>query len=91
MKAFLKNDFDVLPEAPLPAGYVAVSVSPEGTYFLSDESPFCLTSNKELAAVFDNYENAWASLEVFKDSIFVETEKQENIVHFFRVEKTENL
>jgi len=91
LKTLLKDDPKVDYGFPVKRGYVAVSSSPQGTYFLSEDAPFCLTSDRDCAAVFEDYENARASLEVFKDSIFIETEKQQDIIHFFRVENIEQL
>lgn len=85
------SEVEMIEEAPRRTGWVAVSISPQGRYFLAEDTPFCLTSDPDSAAVFDDYDNALASLEVFKDSIFVETEKQLDIMHFMRIEKTEDL
>lgn len=84
------NEVCVEVKRPLRSGWVAVSVSPQGTYYLSEENPHStITTNIDDAAIFDNYENAFATLDNFKDSVFIETEKQQDIIHFFRIEKTE--
>ena len=78
-------------DLPPKRGWTVVSISPQGTYFISEDKQYSLTTDKEEAATFEDYENALAMLEDFKERVFVETKRQEDIVHFLHIEKIENL
>ena len=86
-----EDDLYLCMDAPPKRGWTVVSISPQGTYYISEDKRYSLTTDKEEAATFENYENAVAMLEDFKESVFVETKRQEDIVHFLHIEKIENL
>lgn len=88
-----ENETDVfvnLSRGPEKRGWRIKSDSPEGIYYLAQEGLYNLTKDRDEAAIFENFDNAAAVLEDFKNSIFVEDKRQENIVHFLHVEKIED-
>ena len=91
MQSLADEDIDVIEHLWPKKGWVAVSISPQGTYFLSEEGPYEITTDKEKAEVFDNYENALACLEAFQESIYVESDRENDILHFFKIEKYKNI
>lgn len=86
-----ENDIYLCMDAPPKKGWTIVSDSPQGRFFISEESRYHLTKDKDDAATFEDYENALAMLEDFKERVFIETKRQEDIIHFMRIEKIENL
>jgi len=89
-KKFLE-EIDVNQRPQIKRGWTAVSDSPQGIFFLSDENTYSVTTDKEEAVVFSDYENAVACLEHFLENVFIETEREQDIVHFFRIEKIEKV
>lgn len=87
----IENEVYLTYDAPPKKGWTVVSISPQGTYYVSEDSRYHLTTDKDEAATFEDYENALAILEDFKSSVFVENRRQEDIIHFLHVEKIENL
>ena len=77
--------------SPPKRGWTAVSESPQGTYFLSSENSFSVTTSREDAVVFHDYENAVACLEHFLENIFIANKREGDIIHFFRIEKIEKI
>lgn len=86
-----ENDLYLCMDAPPKTGWAIVSISPQGKYFISEQSRYQLTTDKDDAATFDNYDNAVAVLEDFKESVYVETRKQKDILHFLAIAKIEDV
>ena len=93
LKKLNKKYLEVVEEPAhfMQKGWTAVSESPQGVFFLSDENTCTVTRNKDEAVIFTNYENAVACLEHFLANVFISNDREGDIVHFFRVEKIEKI
>lgn len=91
MKEYIRelNDKYLFEEERPKRGWVAVSQSPQGVFYISSEGPYEITSDIDKAEIFANYENALACLEQFQDYVFVDNDRDSDIVHFFKVDKFE--